>query len=77
VVNNVPATDHPPVQPTDVMIPTADQSGQPGQPTPNVAPTQGQAFPQPDQPTPIIINPNPPTPTLRPLFAPTATPAPQ
>jgi membrane peptidoglycan carboxypeptidase len=74
-VNNVPVTEQPPAQPTDVIIPTPDQSG--GQPTPIVVPTQGQAFPQPEQPTPIIINPNPPTPTLRPLFAPTATPAPQ
>jgi penicillin-binding protein 1C len=73
-VNNVPATDQPPVQPTDFVIPTPDQSGQP---TPVIVPTQGQAFPQPDQPTPIIIDPNPPTPTLRSLFPPTATPAPQ
>ncbi len=53
---------------------------QPGQPTPVTQPGQQQPVqPQPGlaTATPIIINSNPPTPTVRLIFPPTATPGPQ
>ncbi len=75
-VNNVAATAQPSAGP--IIIPTA-QPGQPIQPTQvfqqPVQPQPGQ--PQPgEQPTatPIVIQSNPPTPTMKPLFPPTAKP---